>query len=85
MSDTISKATQPLNELREILLDARNADDAERIHAALIDVIEALITHAEKQAAMIADMRSDLEHKQGIVTKISGGDYTGPQDNVLSD
>jgi hypothetical protein len=85
MSDTTSRATQPLIELREILLEARNADDAERIHAALIDVAEALITHAEGQASMIADLRSDLEHKQGIVTRIGGGDYVGPQDNISSD
>ncbi len=84
MSETPGKATQPLRELRAILLEARNAEDAERIHAALIDVTEALITHAEKQADLIVDLRSDLEHKQGIVTKIGGGHYTGTQDNISS-
>ena len=51
----------------------------------MLDVAEALIAHTERQAGMIAALRSDLEHKQGIVTRIGGGDYTGPQDNVRSD
>lgn len=73
-----SKATQPLHELREILGQARTSDDAERIHAALIDVVDGLLTHVEKQARSIADLQSDISHKQGIVSKIGGGEYDGP-------
>lgn len=84
MSD-ISKATQPLTELREILDEARTADDAERIHAALIGVVDGLITHAEKQARLIESLRSDMGHKQSIVTRIGGGDYEGPAEAANSD
>jgi hypothetical protein len=76
-SDTprTSRATQPLLELQEILQEARTSDDAERIHAALIEVVDQLITHAQKQAKAIEDLRSDVSHKQGIVTSIDGSDY----------
>ena len=70
-----SKATQPLHELRSILSEARTSDDADRIHSALVDVVDGLITHAEKQARLIEDLRSDMGHKQGIVSKIGGGGY----------
>ncbi len=74
-----SRARQPLSELRAILQEARSADDAERIHVALIDVVDGLITHAENQARAVEDMHSDMAHKQGIVTKIGGGDFqAGP-------
>lgn len=72
---TPSRARQPLGELREILREARTADDAERIHAAMVEVLDGLITHAQHQAHLIEDMRSDMAHKQGIVTRIGGGDY----------
>ena len=61
--------------MRGILDEARTSDDAERVHSALIDVVDGLITHAEKQARIIDDLCSDMGHKQGIVTKIGGGDY----------
>lgn len=79
------KATQPLTELRELLTEARTSDEAERIHAALIDVVDGLITHAEKQARLIESLRSDLGHKQGIVTRIGGGDYQAPAEAANSD
>ena len=81
MADLTSKP-RSLSELRSILDEARGADDAERIHAALIDIVDGLITHAAKQGSLIADMRSDLGHKQGIISRIGGGEYTGSQDNV---
>ena len=40
--------------------------------------MDGLITHAERQARAIDDMRSDLSHKQGVVTKIGGGEFREP-------
>ena len=74
----VTRARHPLNHLRQTLQEARSADDAERIHVALIDAVDGLITHAERQARAIEDMRSDLGNKQGIVTKIGGGDFVEP-------
>ena len=85
MSDTKVKAALPLMELRDMLATARESREAERIHAALIDVVDGLITHAEKQADLLAAIRSDLGHKQGIVTRFDGRDFTGSQDNNRSD
>ncbi|MCW6508336.1 hypothetical protein [Lichenifustis flavocetrariae] len=73
-----SKATQPLNELREILLHAQNAKSPEEAHVALIDVVDGLITHAEKQARLLEDLRSDMSHKQSIVSNFDGGSYAAP-------
>lgn len=73
-----TRARHPLNHLRQTLQEARNADDAERVHVALIDAVDGLITHAERQARAIEDLRSDLGHKQGIVTRIGGGDFADP-------
>lgn len=72
---TNSRATQSFSELREILEGARAADDAKRTHVALIDVIDGLITNAERQARAVEDLRSDLTHKQGIVTSIKAGGF----------
>ena len=68
-----SRATQPLLELRDVLQAARGSGDAERVHAALIDVVDGLISHAQRQARAIDDLRSDMSHKQGIVSGIAGG------------
>ncbi len=73
-----TRARHPLNHLRQTLQEARYADDAERVHVALIDAVDGLITHAERQARAIDDMRSDLSHKQGVVTKIGGGEFREP-------
>lgn len=54
------RARHPLNHLRQTLQEARDADDAERVHISLIDAVDGLITHAERQAQAIDDMRSDL-------------------------
>jgi hypothetical protein len=70
-----SRARRPLGALRRLLVDARAADDAEPIRTALIDVVDGLITHVQHQARAIDDMRSDMTHKQGIVTKIGGGEF----------
>ncbi len=70
-----SRARRPLGELRRRLVDAKASDDAERIHVALIEVVDDLITHAQHQARAIDDMRSDMTHKQGIVTNIGGGAF----------
>jgi hypothetical protein len=70
-----TRARPKLADLRAILDEAREMDDAERIHVALIEIVDGLITHAEVQAKMMDDMASDLGHKQGIVTKIGGGDF----------
>ena len=77
-SPQVTRARHPLNYLRRTLQEARDADDAERVHVALIDAVDGLITHAERQARAIEDMRSDLSHKQGVVTKIGGGDFVEP-------
>ena len=73
-----TRARQPLAELRRTLRDARGAEDAGRLHAALIDVLDGLIAHAERQARAVEDLRSDLGHKQGIVTNIGGGTFREP-------
>ncbi len=73
-----TRARYPLAHLRQTLQDAREADDAERIHVALIEAVDGLVTHAERQARAINDLRSDLLHKQGIVSKIGGGEFRGP-------
>ena len=72
------RARHPLNHLRQTLQEARDADDAGRVHVALIDAVDGLITHAERQARVIEDMRSDLSHKQGVVTRIGGGEFVEP-------
>lgn len=82
MSDSNSKATQPLAALADLLAEARTTADSPRLHAALIEVIDGLIAHVAKQAKMIEDLRSDLGHKQSIVTMIGGGDYAPQQDNT---
>ena len=73
-----TRARYPLAHLRQILQEAREAEDAERIHVALIDVVDGLVSHAERQARAIDELRSDLLHKQGIVTKIGGGEFRSP-------
>jgi hypothetical protein len=73
-----TRARHPLNHLRQTLQEARDADDAERVHVALIDAVDGLITHAERQARAIEDLRSDLSHKQGVVTRIGGGEFAEP-------
>jgi predicted house-cleaning noncanonical NTP pyrophosphatase (MazG superfamily) len=76
VADThVSQLELQAAELRELLKEARNSDDAERVHVALIETIEALIEQLGKHARLIEDLRSDMTHKQGIVTKIGGGDY----------
>ena len=73
-----SRARQPLAELRAALQDVRTADDAERVHSVLIDVVDGLLTHVQRQARAVEDLRSDLGHKQGIVTRIGGGEFIEP-------
>ena len=70
-----TRARYPLIHLRLVLQEARDADDAERIHTALIDAVDGLIAHAERQARAVEELRSDLGHKQGIVTNIGGGTF----------
>lgn len=72
------RARYPLAHLRQTLQDAREADDADRIHLALIEAVDGLVTHAERQARAIDELRSDLLHKQGIVTRIGGGEFQAP-------
>ena len=81
MPQAKNHALTPLAQLREVLNDARDTDDAERIHAALVEVVDGLLAHAEQFERFMVTVRSDLAHKQGIVTKIGGGNYDGPQDN----
>ncbi len=78
-----SRATQPLQELRDILQGARTSDDAERIHAALVEVVDGLISHGQRQARAIDDLRSDMGHKQGIVSDIRGGEHREPSDKTV--
>ena len=61
--------------LKGLLTEAKNSDKAEPIHAGLVAAIEGLIEQSRKQARLIEDLRSDLTHKQGIVTRIGGGGY----------
>ncbi len=71
----VYQTEQEVIALGNLLKDARNSDDAERIHAALIETLEGVIEQLRKQARVIEDLRSDLTHKQGIVTNIAGGAY----------
>ena len=73
-----TRARYPLAHLRQTLQEARDADHAERIHVALIEAVDGLVSHVERQARAIDELRSDLLHKQGIVTKIGGGEFRGP-------
>lgn len=73
-----SRARTSLSHLRQALQEAREAHDAERIHGALVDAVDGLVLHAESQARAIDELRSDLVHKQGIVTRIGGGEFRAP-------
>ena len=73
----VTRARYPLAHLRQTVQDAREADDAQRIHIALIEAVDGLVSHVERQARAIDELRSDLLHKQGIVTKIGGGEFQG--------
>ena len=81
MSDAKNQALTPLTQLREVLNKARDADDAERIHAALIEVVDGLLSRAEHFQRFMDSVRSDLDHKQGIVSNIGGGQFVDGQDN----
>ena len=60
--------------LRDSLARIRTMSDPERL-AGLIEVVESLIGQLARHAGVIEELRSDMTHKQGIVTKIGGGDY----------
>ena len=70
-----SRSRLSLSGLRDTLQAARTSGRGDGIHAALMDVMDGLITHADLQHHEIADLRSDLVHKQGIVTNIGGGEF----------
>ena len=61
--------------LRDSLFKAKNAGDPETRLTSLFDVMESLIEQLGRHASVIEELRSDMTHKQGIVTKIGGGDY----------
>ena len=61
--------------LRGLLAKAKSASDPETRLTGLIDVLESLIEQLGRHASVIEELRSDMTHKQGIVTKIGGGDY----------
>ena len=63
--------------LRELLARTRTMSDPETRLAGLIDVVESLVGQLGRHASVIEELRSDMTHKQGIVTRIGGGDYTG--------
>ncbi len=77
-----TRARQPLTELRRTLREVRGTEDARRLHAGLIEVVDGLIAHAERQARAVEELRSDLGHKQGIVTNIGGGAFREPATDV---
>ena len=57
------------------LARTRTMSDPETRLAGLIEVVESLIGQLARHAGVIEELRSDMTHKQGIVTKIGGGDY----------
>ena len=61
--------------LRDLLARTKTASDPETRLTGLIDVVEGLIEQLGRHASVIEELRSDMTHKQGIVTKIGGGDY----------
>ncbi len=63
--------------LRDLLARTKTMSDPETRLTGLIDVVESMIAQLGRHAGVIEELRSDLTHKQGIVTKIGGGDYTG--------
>ena len=63
--------------LREILAKARATDEPGNKLSIVIDVVDSLIEQLGRQARAIEELRSDLTHKQGVVTKIGGGEYVG--------
>ena len=60
--------------LRELLARTKIMSDPERL-TGLVEVVETLIGQLARHASVIEELRSDMTHKQGIVTKIGGGDY----------
>ena len=71
-----SRSRLSLRGMRDKLTAAGTVGGTERMQAVLMDVLDGLITHAELQHKELADLRSDLVHKQGIVTKIGGGEFS---------
>jgi hypothetical protein len=63
--------------LRELLGKAKKTELTDTKLAILIDVVDSLVEQVARQARAIDELRSDLTHKQGIVTKIGGGDFVG--------
>ena len=61
--------------LRGLLARVKTASDPETRLTGLMDVVESLIEQLARHASVIEELRSDMTHKQGIVTKIGGGDY----------
>lgn len=61
--------------LRDLVKDARNSTSLDGRLTALVGVVEALIGQLGKQARLIEDLRSDMTHKQGIVSNIAGGTF----------
>ncbi len=61
--------------LRDLLARTKTSSDPETRLTGLIDVVESLIEQLGRHAGVIEELRSDMTHKQGIVTKIGGGDY----------
>ena len=61
--------------LRDLLARTRTMSDPETRLTGLIEVVESLIGQLARHAGVIEELRSDMTHKQGIVTKIGGGDY----------
>lgn len=63
--------------LRDLLARTKIIGDPETRLTGLIEVVESLIEQLGRHAGVIEELRSDMTHKQGIVTKIGGGDYPG--------
>jgi hypothetical protein len=63
--------------LRELLNKAKKTELPDNKLAILIDVVDSLIEQFARHARAIDELRSDLTHKQGIVTNIGGGDFAG--------
>ena len=73
-----ARARHPLDHLRQTLQQARQADDAERVHVALIDAVDGLITHAGRQARANPSAYRPGQVVKGVVTKIGGGEFREP-------
>lgn len=74
----LSRVRRSLAELRASLRAMATSGSVEQAQAALVDVVDGLLTHVERQSRALQDVRSDLGREQVIVTRKGGGAFVAP-------